>query len=99
MKKITIEVITTDKKEVEIFYPCFLRNFEETKYLGILDEKTVVRVSKGTIFSAVSNGNPSIMNSDIEEAIRTYHSCTEIEFLEAFDSVVQSMSLHPILEA
>lgn len=97
MNTITIEVESTEKKEVEIHCPSFMRNKDESKYVGILDEKTVVTIHKNEGLTIVSNGELWLFKSDIREAHFNFYSCTEEEFLEAFDAAVQSMSLHPTL--
>lgn len=91
--KITKETET----EVEIPVPCFFRSKDEQNYVGFLDEKTVVTLYKSGDLTIVKNTTPQYAERDIKEAWSTYHGCTEFEFLEKYDEVIESMSLHPKL--
>lgn len=102
MANLTLKIVKkeTTEQEVEIPVPCFWRNFGETVYLGLLDEKTVVEVIDDQYERSVRNFDNSqwdVGMDRVREAHAKYHSSTETEFLEKFDAVIESISLHPKL--
>ena len=94
----TLTVKAEVTKEIDIPIPCFLVNKEATKHLAILDEKTFVKVVTHKGYTTVSNSERTgFEDQEISEAWTTFHSCTELQFLEAYDKAIESMSLHPVL--
>ena len=94
----TLTVKAEVTKEIEIPVPCFLVDKEATKYLALLDEKTFIKVVMHKGYTNVSNSERTLFEDrEISEAWTTFHSCTELQFLEAYDKAIESMSLHPKL--
>lgn len=98
MQTLTAETTRSEKRTVEIPIPFFSRTKDETNYLALLDSETVVRVYVNKNCSIVTNAKVDVYEmSKIVEAWETWHSCTETEFLEKYDAVIESISLHPKL--
>lgn len=97
--KLQITKIETSTKEVEIQVPSFSRNKEETEYLGILDDQTVLYFYQSGDLTQISHGTPDTHKSRIETSQKEYFSCTETEFLTAYDNLLESINLHPILKS
>ncbi len=93
--KLTIE--TKQTEQVEIPVPSFMRSKDEKHWVGILDEKTIVTIYANEDFVIVKNSTPEIAERELTEAHKTFHSCTEFEFLQKYDEVIESISLHPKL--
>ena len=97
MKSVTLSIEKKQSEDIEIHVPCFYKSFSETDYIGVLDENTVVNVYKCGELTIIKNMTLEMGKSEIASAIKNFHSCTESEFLEKFDAVVESISLHPKL--
>lgn len=93
----TVTIEKTQTEEIELQVPCFFRDKAEKNYVGVLDEKTVVVVYKSENFTIIKNSTPDVLSLDLKEAYSKFHSCTETEFMEKYDQVVESISLHPKL--
>lgn len=96
----TLKVIAnvSQLKEIDIPIPYYARRHDEREYIGLLDEKTLVTIYKGFSHTSVSNTEIDTMEkSKILEAWEKWVSCTETEFLEKYDTVIESISLHPKL--
>lgn len=88
------------QEEINLPVPCFFRDKGQTHYVGLLDEKTVVELF-------VYDDSVSICNRDInalfakrtiQEAAVNLQSCTEYEFMEAFDKAWCQQRLRPELD-
>lgn len=98
MQTLTVETTVTQPKAVEIPIPFFARTKDESEYLGLLDEKTLVKMFIGTNFKYVTNSTVSISSHhDLAVAWENWVSATETEFFEKYHAVIESMSIHPIL--
>ena len=98
--KLKIEKKETTVEEVELSIPCFFRNQAQTEYVAALDAGTIVEIVSDQYETSVRNYSSTAWNvgkGRVEHAYKHFHSCTESEFLEKFDSVVESISLHPKL--
>jgi hypothetical protein len=93
----TIKIIKTESVETEIQVPAFFRDSNERNFIGVLDEKTVVTIYSSDELTIVKNTTPQFASRDIAEAYNEFYSCTEAEFLEKYESVIHSISLHPKL--
>ena len=97
--QITITKKTETKEEVEIPVGSFFRNFEETNYIGLLDENTVVEIVCDKYETQVRNLSLetgwSYPKDRIEHGYNKYHSCTETEFFTKYYEVIGSISLKP----
>ena len=97
-----IEKKETTVSEVEIPIPAFWVNQEQTVYIGLLDEKTVVEIVDDKWEKSIRNFDNTTWTAGIDRvanAYQKYHGTTESIFLEKFDEVVESLSLHPKLVA
>lgn len=98
MQTLSVEAYISEKKMIEIPVPFFARRNDEREYIGLLDENTVVKIYSGQSHTSVSNSQmDSMEKSKLIEAFETWHSCTETEFLDKYDAVIESISLHPKL--
>jgi hypothetical protein len=98
--KLKIERKETTVEEVELSIPCFFRNQAETEYVAALDAGTIVEIIDDQYERSLRNYSSTAWNvgrGRIEHAYQKFTSCTETEFLAKFDSVVESISLHPKL--
>ena len=99
--KISITKKTETIEEIELTVPCFFRNFEETNYIGLLDEKTVVEILcdkyETTIKNLSSETGWSYPKDRIGHGYNKYHSCTETEFFTKYYEIIGSISLKPEL--
>lgn len=93
----TVTIEKTQTEQIELQVPCFFRDKAEKNYVGVLDEKTVVAIYKSGTLTIIKNGTLNILFVDLREAYQHFHSCTETEFMEKYDQVVESISLHPKL--
>lgn len=91
-----IETTVTKTQQVEIPVPSFYRTKDEKNYIGILDDTTIVSLYVSDELKIVKNCTP-MYEGAIKEAYEKWHSCTETEFLEKYDAVIESISLHPKL--
>lgn len=95
---ITLKTTSVQEKEFELPIPFFAANHDGTEYIGLLDESTYVNIFQLKDMTILQNSKLSEMNkSNIVKAWETWHSCTESQFLEKYDSVIESISLHPRL--
>lgn len=92
-----IQITKKQTSQVEIPVPCFFKNKDEDTYLGVLDEKTVVRIFKIGDHAIIINTTSDLCPEYIRDAYESFHSCTESEFLTAYDETIESISLHPKL--
>ena len=95
---IKIKKTTEVETEVEIPVPSFFRNKEETWYVGLLNEKTVVEIRCDNFETTVRNYNNEMWKagvSAVEFAYNNFHGCTETEFMNKFEEVLGSLSLRP----
>lgn len=98
MQTLTLKANVTTEREIEIQIPFFRRTKDEKEYIGLLDEKTVVRMYKGLFHTSVTNSQLDFMErTKLLEAAETWEHCGEQEFLDAYDAAIESMSLHPKL--
>lgn len=99
MQTLSVETTVPQVVRLEIPIPFFARTKDETEYLGLLDEKTVVQVYKCGDLTIIKNKSTSAMfaQDDLVKAFQSWHSCTETEFFEKFYAVIESISLHPKL--
>lgn len=100
MAKVTLSIETREKKDIDIPVPAFFRNKSETDYIGLLDQKTLVTIYNNGDLTIVKNQdftNSDSAKREILDAYNHYGSCTETEFLEKYDQVIESISLHPKL--
>ncbi|HEX7906212.1 MAG TPA: hypothetical protein VF487_20200 [Chitinophagaceae bacterium] len=99
MSKVTISTTQKTTITTEIPVPCFLRSLDEKEYIALLDEKTIVSVFKTDQLTIIKNSSieSSISKQELTDAWQKFHGCTEVEFLQAYDAVIESISLHPKL--
>lgn len=96
--KITVK--ETKETVIDLPIPVFFRNYTENQYLGVLDEKTVVRVNDMDGYMSVVNADIDLYRKEIANAwngVDKWRTCLESVFLEKYDEVIEKMSLHPIL--
>ena len=95
-----IEKKEVTEQQIDLPVPCFFVSKCGTKFIGLLDEKTVVEITSDEYENCIRNFNaerfPYAMER-VKEAYQTFHSCAEGVFLEKHDEVQNAMSLHPIL--
>lgn len=98
---LTIEIMVPQPQTFEIPVPFFAKTKDESEYIGLLNEKTIVEVFKCGDLTIVKNKSSSAMfaREDLVKAFQTWLPCTEEEFLDKYESVVASISLRPILSA
>lgn len=97
MNTLTVETTRSEKRTIELPIPFFARSKNENDWIAVLDEKTVVNIYKGANLTIIKNSTPNYESNMLAEAYETWHSCTETEFLEKYDDVISSISLHPKL--
>lgn len=105
MSKVTIQ-IQIEKKEttvqdVELPVPCFFISKCGTKYIGLVNEKTVIEITVDSFEKSVRSYNNDAWNAGMETvkgAYNNYHSCTESEFTQKYDEVIESISKNTLLE-
>lgn len=98
--KLTIETTVTQKKILDIQIPCFVRTKNQKEYYAVLDEKTMVKLLVLDTYINITNTEfGTYEKNQFAEAwgSELWTSCTEMEFLEKYDSVIESISLHPKL--
>jgi hypothetical protein len=93
--KLSIEKKLTE--EIDVIFPSFFRNREQTHYVGLLNEETGVRIYIQKDHISITNTRPDFMAHTIEEAYRSFHSCTETDFFEAYEKAIHAITLHPKL--
>lgn len=92
--KLTITKQTAE--EIEIPIPCFAKTRNEL--LAILDEKTVVLAFKLGNLTIIQNSG---MRSDFDKAALAWidgERISEVEFFQAYDEILESISLTPKLK-
>jgi len=97
MNTLKLSVEKKQTSEVEIQIPCFFRNKSETDYIGVLDAKTIVNIYQCGDMTIIKNTTMEISKHEVSTAYSNWITCTESEFLEKYDAVVESISLHPKL--
>lgn len=101
MPTLTIKTVKKEPVEIQIPCPCFFRDYSERQYIGVLDDKTLVRLYRLSDYTSIINEDYSESESaknSISEAYNTMHSCTEAEFFQAYDEIIESIFLHPKLK-
>lgn len=99
MQTLTIE---TEKKEVtkllvEVPIPSYFMRQDGTKLVGILDEDTVIEIIDDGYEQVVNKFNNKAWNvgkDRVAFAYNNYHGCTESAFIEKYDAVIESISIH-----
>lgn len=88
---------TTVYEDVEITIPFFSRSKDEQYWMCVLDENTAIRLVIIGKYVCFIKDAPSdnYLSGKILEAKKEYISCTESEFLEKYDAVIES--IHPKL--
>lgn len=94
-----ISTSITNEIQVEIPIPFFSRSKDGDKYIGVLDEKTFLKIVILDGYICIQNTCVSISKIEIVEAYNKFNSCSESEFVEAYDKVIESISLHPAAAA
>lgn len=97
---LTIETTVQQEKKIDLQVPLFRRTVSERKYIALLDEKTFVAIFDSPGLRTITNSEVSGHEKrEIAESLEStdWTSCTETEFLEKYDSVIESISLHPKL--
>lgn len=99
MNTLTLEIMVPQPQKFEIPIPFFARTKDDTEYIGLLDEKTLVSIFKCGDLTIIKNKSTDAMfaNDELVHAFQKWHSCTETEFLDKYDAVIDSISLHPKL--
>ena len=96
-----IETTKTEKQIIEIPVPSFYKdgNCSETisDLLGVLDEKTIVRVFESQRRTSVTNFDTSLDTGDIVDAYLKWTPITEDQFFTAYNRALHSLSLTPEL--
>jgi len=91
----------TAKTEIEIPVPSFYKDkgLHESliDLIGILDEKTIVKVFESDRRTMVSNWDISLDNGDVVLAHLNWHPITEEEFMYHYNRALHSLSLTPEL--
>jgi len=90
----------TQTREIEIPVPSFYKDTSTSilDVVGILDEKTVVRVwdnKSERIF--IENGIPERMSNEISKAFNLWQMIPEEEFFTHYNNAMESLSLTPKL--
>lgn len=98
--KVLIKTTVEKQVETEIPVPFFARKKDERKYIAVLDENTFVAIFSCQGLTTVTNS--SLDNHEKRQVLEAWQDeewthCTETEFLEKYDSVIESISLHPKL--
>lgn len=91
----TIKTTVTNLVEVEVPVPFFARSVDEKYYIGLLDEKTVVRLTRIQNYTCIQNSDPDTFKTELADAWKNCTACTESEFISAYDNAIESISLHP----
>lgn len=84
---------------IELTPPLFWKDEKYNDFIGFLDEHTVARVTAITPDRiSMSNGKPSNMIWDLQEAYNKFIPCSEQEFLDAYEGARESIRLEPLLD-
>jgi hypothetical protein len=92
-----INTETKQTSQVEIPVPSYLVNFDQTEYIGLLDEKTMISITTINDLIIVSSSNPSTSSFSQEQLVKahsTFHGCCEFQFIEKFDEAIASIYKH-----
>jgi hypothetical protein len=94
---IEVERQETVKQEVELSIPAYFKSEGGSLAVAIIDEKTVVELTNDNYEKKVRTYNNEAWNAGkdlLVHAYNKYHSCTESEFVEMYDDVMQSIYSH-----
>jgi hypothetical protein len=96
-----IETTKTEKQIIEIPVPSFYKDADCSEtisdLMGILDEKTIVKVYESQRRTCVQNFDTSLDSNDIAQAYLNWKPITEDEFFIAYNRALHSLSLTPEL--
>lgn len=89
----------TTKTDIEIPVPCFYRDDKTSliDIMGILDEKTFVRVWKSERRWSLTNSEVEMWQNELVNAHLNWQPITEEEFMTHYQDVYQKLSLTPKL--
>lgn len=93
--KVNTTIVST--KEVDVPIPFFSRSKDSERYVAVLDENTFIKIVKMNGYTCIQNTSVEISRNDISTAYSEFISCTEAEFMEAYDKTIESISLIPKL--
>lgn len=105
MSKVTIQ-IQIEKKEttvqdVELPVPCFFISKCGTKYIGLVNEKTVIEITADSFEKSIRSYDNDAWGAGMElvkKAYNNYHGGTETLFSQKYDEVIESISKNTLLE-
>lgn len=100
MQTLPIETTVSKTRKIDLPIPFFARRKDDKKYIALLDENTVVTFYTCKGLTTISNATPdSHEKRELVEAWEgeEWTACTETEFLDKYDAVIESISLHPKL--
>lgn len=99
MTTLQIKSSVIQEKIVEIPVPFFAKAKDGYNFIGLVDEKTIIRVYQGLSYTSIVNSNPdNFENGKLIEAFESWELMTEGEFFDKYDQVIQSISLTPIIQ-
>ena len=92
------EIISREKKVIDIETPKFFRSVDGQSYTGIIDEENIITFySSPTGYKSYSSGKIAIMDSHVDIAIQSGEVVSELEFLTAHLDFIENLSLEPKL--
>ena len=88
------------KKTIEVTVPSFYKTNKHSiwnEYLGILNERTICTVYESERRTAVANYDSDLITNEVTNACQNWDKITELEFINAYQRALRSMSLTPEL--
>ena len=106
MSKVTIQ-IKIEKKEttvqdVELPVPCFFTSKCGTKYVGLVNEKTVIEITTDIFEKSIRSYDNDAWNAGmdrVKNAYNNYHGGSETLFTQKYDEVIRAISQTTLLQA
>jgi hypothetical protein len=97
MESINLKTIQKIPVDVSVTIPSFYRSKDEKEWVALMSKDNVVSISIVGDNVWLSKQGIDTADYKIVEAASSYHSCTESEFVEKFDNVMEQLYSHPKL--
>lgn len=96
MQTLNIKTNVSIVQEATIKLPLFYKSESGVKWLGVFDENTAIRlyISGEYVSLTRDKANDNWMGQKILEAMSEDKPCSDEEFLNKYDEVLQSLSKH-----
>lgn len=100
MQTLNLKTKQTTEHDLSISIPFFSKSKDEKEWFAVFEDKTIVKFYTSGDYATIQRANletESWYGDAIVQAHNSLHSCTESEFTQKYDEVIQSISKNTLL--